>query len=287
MSSHTTSSLGILAGHGDLVQSIIQTCIQEKRPYFIIAFEGQTDPALVQSHPHAWHRLGGLGDVLRTLKSKDIQDIVMIGGIQRPSLFDLSPDLYTAKLLARIGLKGIGDDGLLRFLVEELEKEGFCVKGIQDIMGGDRILLPAGALGVFLPEDLSLRSDIRLGIRIARTLGALDVGQSVMVDQGLVLGVEAIEGTDSLIERASHLKKLRLPNASSSGVLVKLCKPEQERRVDLPTLGVTTLKLLKDGGFKGVVGEASKTLLVDKEEMKVYADKEALFIWGMTREDKW
>ncbi len=278
--------LGLIAGGGDLPLQVIAHCLKIGRPIFGIGIEGQSAPDLFEGKiPHVWCRLGALGKMVKTLLAEDVRDIVLIGAIKRPSFRELRPDFYGAKLVARLGIKALGDDALLSFLVRELESHGFSVKGIEEVLPAENILLQKGPLGKREVPDFLLE-DMKLGIKVARLLGRADVGQSVIIDQGLVLGVEAIEGTDALIERCGKLKKERFQSLKPSGLLVKLCKPQQEGKVDLPTLGLKTLENLLATGFLGVVAEAEKTLLIDQKACQKFVDKEGLFVFGWEEKNK-
>ncbi len=283
------TKLGILAGGGTFPQSLIHHCITTHRPFFVIAFEGHTDPSLFESRfsipalPHKWCAIGKLGTVIETLKQENCQELVLIGSIKRPSFRDLKTDGYTAKLILKFGFSGKGDDGLLTFLVKELEQENFTVKGIHDILPREALFLGKGLCTASFPSTQDLE-DIKRGATIAYALGKVDVGQSVIVDHGLVLGVEAIEGTDALIRRAAEVRKLHnsLSSSTKHGVLIKLSKPGQETRTDLPTLGPNTLNLLDTLGFKGIAFEAHKTLFVDQSKCVEIANKRGLFLLGIT-----
>ena len=273
--------LGLIAGGGTLPYQVIKHCLEIGRPFFVIGLEGQALPNLMdQNIPHIWCRLGALGLMVETLKYEKVEDVVLIGSVKRPSFLDLRPDFYTTKLLVRLGTKAWGDDALLSFLIKELEAQGFSVCGIDDILPKDDLLLPPGLLGVHRPSE-DMWKDIRRGLDIVRLLGEADVGQAVILDQGLCLGVEAIEGTDALIKRCADLRSDRLMFKGPSGILIKMSKPGQELRADLPTLGLNTLKNLKTFGFKGVVGEAHKTLLVNREDCLAFADANDLFVLGI------
>src|SRR5262249_50745247 len=151
-----------------------------------------------------------------------IRELVLAGGVRRPSLAAMRPDWRAAKLFARVGFRAIGDDGLLSAVVEELEREGVRVIGAEQLLVAG--LADRGPLGKSRP-DAQAMADIEHGLRIARALGALDIGQAVVVQQGLVLGVEAIEGTDALLRRCARLRR-----EGAGGVLVKIEKPGQEKR---------------------------------------------------------
>jgi DUF1009 family protein len=175
--------------------------------------------------------------------------------------------------LARIGYRALGDDGLLAAVVKELEREGFRVIGADRLL--DDAVLPEGPLGHLRPDADAL-ADIAHGMRLARAIGALDIGQAVVVQQGLVLGVEAIEGTDGLLRRCAALRR-----DGPGGVLVKAEKPGQERRADQPTIGPQTVILAAESGLRGIAAEAGATLVLDRDEVIRLADSAGLFVVGV------
>ena len=270
--------LGILAGSGELPRRIIAACKAGRRPYFVIAFEGQTDPETVDGSPHAWVRLGAAGKTVRTLHEADVEDVVMAGGIHRPSLAALRPDWWAARFLARTGALSLGDDGLLSSLVRELEEsEGFRSVGVNDLL--PEILAASGIWGCVRPDEQAERDIVR-GIAVARGLGAFDVGQAVVVQQGLVLAVEAIEGTDAMLDRCAALKR-----EGPGGVLVKIRKPGQEERADLPTIGVRTVRGAAAAGLRGIAVEAGGAVVIDVEGTVKVADEMGLFVVGIDAAD--
>jgi DUF1009 family protein len=212
---------------------------------------------------------------LALLRENNVSELVLAGGIRRPSLAALRPDWRAAKLFARIGYRALGDDGLLSAVVGELEREGFRVIGPDQLLTS--ALVPEGPLGSIRP-DVQSSADIEHGLRIARALGALDVGQAVIVQQGLVLGVEAIEGTDDLIRRCAQLRR-----EGPGGVLVKVEKPGQERRADRPTIGPRTVLLAAETGLRGIAIEASATIVLDRDDVIRAADGAGLFVVGVGR----
>ena len=217
----------------------------------------------------------GSGIKLRdTIGAEKIGEIVMIGHVRRPSLWELKPDLLALKVVTKIGMNMLGDDGLLRALGQVIEEEtGVRMIGVQDVLGG--ILMRKGALGAAQPSP-EAEQDIKRGIDVARALGLVDVGQSVIVQQGLVLGVEAIEGTDALIARCKALHR-----EGAGGILIKLAKPQQDDRFDLPTIGPDTIASAAQGGLRGVVIEAGRSLLIDRDKVKDAADKAGIFVVGV------
>jgi len=265
--------LGILAGGGALPRRLIAACRDVARPCFVVALEGQADSATVEGVPHGWAALGAAGRVFDLLRGAGVREIVLAGAIRRPSLLDLKPDVKGAQLLARIGLRALGDDGLLRAVIAELEREGFRVVGVQDVLGS--LPAPAGQLGRIAP-DAQARADIARGVEVVHALGAVDVGQAAVVQQGIVLGVEAAEGTDGLLARVGALRR-----DGPGGVLVKLAKPGQDRRVDMPTVGVATVEKAAAAGLVGIAVEAGATLVLDLAGMVAAADEAGLFLEGL------
>ncbi|HUC10006.1 MAG TPA: UDP-2,3-diacylglucosamine diphosphatase LpxI [Stellaceae bacterium] len=271
--SRTDSRLGIVAGNGRLPRRLVEACRQAGRDVFVLALEGAADPATIADVAHAWCPIGAAARGLRLLRENDVKDLVLAGGVRRPSLASLRPDWRAAKFFARVGYRALGDDGLLTAVVAELEREGFRVLGPDQVLGSD--LAPEGPFGKIRP-DAQAAVDIAYGERVARSLGALDIGQAVVVQQGLVLGVEAIEGTDELIRRCAGLRR-----EGAGGVLVKVQKPGQEQRADRPTIGPQTVVLAAAAGLRGIAVEAGATIVLDRGEVAAAADSAGLFVIGI------
>jgi DUF1009 family protein len=266
-------TLGILAGGGPLPGHLIEACRTIGRNCFVIAFEGHADPAVIGEAPHAWVRLGAAAEAIGLLHMQNVTDIVMAGPVRRPSLRDLQPDARAARFLAR-GMFARGDDGLLGAIVRVLEEEeGFRVVGADSLLTDLRA--PHGAFGAVRP-DAAAESDIARGVEVVRALGALDVGQAVVVRAGIVLGVEAAEGTAGLLARMAPFRA-----GGEGGVLVKLAKPRQNRRVDLPTIGPDTVTASAAAGLSGIAVMAGATLVIDRAEIVTRADAAALFVSGI------
>ena len=270
-----TGRLGIVAGGGRLPQRLVESCRAAGRDIFVLALEGAAEPETVRGVPHAWCRMGAAVKGLSVLRENNVTELVLAGSVQRPSLSTLRPDWRAAKLFARIGYRAIGDDGLLSAIIRELEQEGFRVLGVDQLLDGE--FVAEGPLGKIHP-DLQSEADIEHGLRIARAIGTLDIGQAVVVQQGLVLGVEAIEGTDELLRRCAALRREGL-----GGVLVKVEKPGQERRADRPTIGLRTVVLAAETGLLGIAIEAEATIVLDRDEVIRAADQAGLFVVGIRR----
>ena len=266
--------LGILAGGGILPQRLVEACKSSKRQVFVLAFEGQTAQATTFGVDHAWVRLGAVGAALEILRGAGVDDLVLAGPMRRPSMAELRPDKQAFKILARAGARAFGDDGLLRVVMDALESEGFKIIGVNDVIDG--ITAKPGPLGRVSPDETA-RVDIARGVDVLQALGAVDVGQAVVVQEGIVLGIEAAEGTDGLLARCAALGR-----EGPGGVLVKLRKPGQDSRADLPTIGPETIIGARDAGLRGVAVEAGATLVLSRDAAIREADRSGLFLIGIS-----
>jgi DUF1009 family protein len=268
------SPLGIIAGGGPLPGQVAAAAQAAGRSVFIIALEGFAESAVIAPYRHAKFRIGAVGAIRAALKSAGCVDVVMIGPVKRPSLLDLRPDAEGARYLAKIGRAAFaGDDGLLAAVIRVLSEDGFRVLGAHDILGD--VLGPAGLLTQTpLPADAA--ADVQRGIAVLRTIGAADIGQACVVQQGIVLAVEAVEGTDAMLGRIPTVAR-----PGPAGVLIKFSKPGQERRADLPTIGVATIRNAHAAGLRGVAFEAGGTILAGKDAMIAAADGAGLFLLGV------
>ncbi|HZK88925.1 MAG TPA: UDP-2,3-diacylglucosamine diphosphatase LpxI [Stellaceae bacterium] len=269
--------LGIVAGSGGLPRQLIDSCRAQGRDIFVVALRGEAEPDALENIPHAWCRIGAMAEGIRLLRENGVIDLVLAGGVRRPTIAAVRPDWRAAKFFAKVGYRMLGDDGLLSAFVKEMEGEGFRLIGAHELLD-DSSSIAEGPLGRHRP-NADAESDIARAIAIARALGTLDVGQAVVVQQGLVLGVEAIEGTDALLERCAGLRR-----EGDGGVLVKLEKPGQERRADRPTIGPRTVRLAAEAGLQGIAVEAGATLLLDRDEVIRRADAAGLFVVGVRPE---
>ena len=266
--------LGIIAGAGPLPAKVAAAARASGRAVFILGLDGFAEPALLAPWPHEVHRLGAAARIIRSLREHGCQDLVMIGPVRRPSLLDLRPDAEGAKLLARIGRAAFaGDDGLLAAVIRIFTEEGFRVIGAHEIL--QEAIAPSGVLTQTVPDALAMM-DINRGVEVVRLLGAADVGQGCVVQQGLVLAVEAIEGTDAMLQRAGTLRRDGI-----GGVLVKLVKPGQDKRADMPTIGPDTIRNAAAAGLRGLAFESKATILADRAGCLATADATGLFLLGL------
>ena len=266
--------LGIIAGGGSAPRYLIEACRKHGRDFFVFCLEGQAETGLAEDAPHAWLSLGA-GTKLKTLvNDQQIKELVMIGRVRRPSLLELKPDWLALKVVTKIGISMVGDNTLLSGIGKAMEEEtGVRVIGAHEVFAD--LLTPEGQLGRIAPDDEAQKDTLR-GIEVAKALGHLDVGQSVIVQQGIVLGVEAIEGTDALIARSAQLRR-----EGPGGILIKIAKPQQDNRYDLPTVGPDTIASMTKAGLRGVVLEAGRSLLIEREKTVAMADTAGIFVIGV------
>lgn len=274
-----TGPLGIVAGSGAFPAAVAEAVRAQGREVVVFLIRGFADPAL-ERYEHHWFRLGSLGSVSAKAKARGIRDVVMVGGLTRPRVRDLGLDWTMVRLLPRIArlFRG-GDNHLLSGVLGLVAEQGFHLRGAHEVAPG--LLLPEGVLGGCTPTPQA-RRDIALGLDLVRTLGPFDVGQGVIVVDGLVAAVEAAEGTDQMLARYGELRRggrLRFP--AGHGVLVKAPKPGQDRRIDLPSLGPETVARAAEAGLAGIAFEAGGAMVPDAGALVAAADRSGLFVVGV------
>ncbi len=266
--------LGIIAAKGDLSQKLIEYA-KDKFELFVVAIVDETNPALLINIDHVWIQLGEIGKAVDAMHKAKVEQLVFVGSLQKPDIFGLKLDMMGTKLLARmVKDKFFGDNKLLSVLSKFLEDQGFKIIGVHEILKD--LVVEAANFTILLPDEQD-RSDIELAVKVVTQLGTLDIGQAAIVQNGIVLGVEAVEGTDNLIKRCFDFKRID----QHGGVLVKFSKPGQELRMDLPTIGIDTIKNIHQAGFKGIAIEANKTIFLDRHDAIEYANQNQLFICSL------
>jgi UDP-2,3-diacylglucosamine hydrolase len=268
--------LGVIAGGGALPGQVISACRETGRDYFVLAFEGSADPEVLGDAPVQWIRMSGLSKAFEIARREGVEELVLVGKIPRPSILELMRDVRSAKFLAKVGTRMLGDDNILSAVVREIEEtEGFRVIGPEVLL--DNILATAGCYGAIEPNDHEM-ADIRRGMEVLRTMGPLDIGQGVVVQNGMIIGVEAAEGTDRLIERCAEF----MDPETVGGVFVKAAKPTQDRRIDRPAVGSSTMNHAIQAGLRGIAIEAGGALVVDRQVMIDAADAAGVFLFGIS-----
>ncbi len=283
----------LIAGGGSLPKAVVQAAIEQGRDIYIAGLAGFFQPEDYEGCVLDSYRLGEFGRLIKTLKSKDIKAVTFAGTVKRPDFKAVRPDMGGMKYLPGI-LKAAtkGDDALLTHITKIFDKEGISLVGAQDICSG--LVVQQGVLTQTQPNAAHMR-DIDKARHIAKSIGALDIGQGAVVRDGLVLAVEAQDGTDGMLRHVGLLpddirgKKEATDSSSSSGssvnrgVLAKMVKPGQELRIDLPTIGLTTIKAAIESGLDGIAVEEGGAFILDREAAITEADKAGLFIIGLER----
>lgn len=276
------TALGIIAGGGDLPVAIAESALEAGRPVFVVALRGSADDGIAR-FPHDWAGIGEVGKTLKLLRAHDCSDVILVGRVARPRFSDIKVDTKGLMLLPKvIAAARRGDDALLRTLVSSFEAEGFRTVGVEEAAPG--LIAQAGTLGRVKPSA-EIADDIALAVKVVRTLGALDIGQAAAVCDGLVLAVEAAEGTDAMIARVAGLPDaIRGTPDKRRGVLVKALKPAQDRKTDLPVIGVATVRNVASAGLAGIAIEAGRSLLINRRGIVEAADAAGIFVMAFSPE---
>ena len=284
----TWSKVGIIAGGGNLPLKLAEACQALDQPFHILRLTGYAETHL-DRFPGDRCGLAEIGKALSLLRAASCDAVVMAGNVRRPNFAALKPDWRGASLLPKV-VKAArrGDGALLDVLVQTFNDEGFSVLGADDLVA--ELVAPAGSLGAHGPTAQDLQ-DIEKAQNIIASLGPFDVGQGAVVRNGFVLAIEAAEGTDAMLRRCADLpadQKGFEPGAEGSriGVLVKCPKPDQELRVDLPTIGVQTIELAASAGLRGVAVAAGAALILEKPAVIQAADTNNMFVFGLSASDE-
>lgn len=277
--------IGIIAGNGRLPVYVASAARRAGLEPFIVQLQGEGEHDW-DGYPHITAALGAFGPVVSALKKRGIRKVVLSGGVRtRPELLSLRPTFRVIASLPSIWrkLKSGGDDKVLRMVISLFEQHGFEIVGAQDIAGD--LLVTEGAIGAVIP-DTTGRGDIKAACAAARMLGALDVGQGAVSVGGRVVAVEGAEGTDEMLARVRWLREVGRISAKRPGVLVKVCKPQQDERADLPSIGADTVRLAKEAGLNGIAIEAGRAFILDRAMAVKAADDAGLFIFGLVVDDE-
>lgn len=272
--------LGLIAGGGTLPLEIARHCEQSGREVFVARLKGFAGPEL-SPFPGTDVGLAEIGKCIKALKRAGCGSVCLVGNVNRPDFKALTPDFQGLMLLPSvIAAARRGDDAMLRVVLGAFAKAGFRIEGAHE--ANQDLTLRAGALGKIAPSTQHM-ADIGRALEVARAIGRMDIGQGAVVCDGLVLAVEAQEGTDAMLRRVSTEipKALRGTPGDYRGVLAKAPKPIQDTRIDLPTIGLATIQRAAAAGLAGIAGEAGRLLVLDREAVIEMADDLGLFIYGV------
>ena len=271
--------IGLIAGNGRLPILFAQALQGQKM--VAVGHQGETDPVLAEWVTDlCWVRLGQFQKILDFFLRHHVQWVVMAGGITKSRIWQVRPDFLALKMF--LGLLHRHDDLLLRRAAAILEEHGFILKSVTDFV--PEFLAPAGVLSRRQPTPTEWE-DIRFGWWAAKALGRLDIGQGVVVRQKMVAAVEAMEGTDAMILRAGPLISGKGWADEGSGVLVKVAKPMQDHRLDLPTIGPNTMHRLHEAGLAVVAVEAGGAIILEPEKTCALADRFHLVLVGCREQE--
>ncbi len=265
--------IGMIAGNGLFPHLFLEAARQKGYDVVIVAHQGETNSSIAdEGFPVEWIRVGQVAPIFKIFRRHSVRYAAFVGGIRKPRLFDLRPDWRGIRILARVAANH--DDQVLRALAHEFEREGITIVPSTFLL--PELTAPAGVLGTHLPtpEDWE---DIRVGFHVGKVLGELDVGQCVIVREKVVLALEAIEGTNETIRRGAGF-------APPGIVVVKMAKPNQDLRFDLPSVGTETLVVMGEVGARVLAIEAGKSLILDAGNFMEHADRLGIAVVGVAWE---
>lgn len=263
--------IGLIAGNGRFPIIFADNVRRLGFTVSAVAHIGETEPELEQHVDRIhWVKIGQFNKLLQALKEDGVRQAVMLGGIKKTHVFTtVMPDLRALALFSR--LKHWKDDGILREMAAELEREGIQVR--ESTFGLRGILVEEGSLTERQPSKKEWE-DIRYGWDVAKEIGRLDIGQCVVVKDRVVVAVEAVEGTDEAIRRGGTL-------AGPGATVVKRCKPQQDLRFDLPAVGPATIRTMESVKAKALALEAGRSVLLDRDETLRHAERAGIAIVGL------
>ncbi|GEJ58735.1 LpxI family protein [Anaeromyxobacter diazotrophicus] len=264
------STIGLLAGGGRFPLLLAESARRAGHRVVATGFVRQTSPELEQAvDALTWVKLGEFGKIAAALKQGGATEVVMLGGVAKVRFFrDAWLDAAGLKILAQVAVRS--DDNLLRAIARWFEEQGLPVVDPAPLLA-DRVA-PEGVLGKRAPSEDEWR-DARYGLELARGIGRLDLGQTVVVKDGVALAVEALEGTDACVRRGGGL--------AEGAVVAKAVKPQQDRRFDLPAVGPDTVEVMREVKARVLAVEAGATLVMDREEMVRRADRAGIALVGV------
>jgi UDP-2,3-diacylglucosamine hydrolase len=264
-------TFGIIAGNGAYPLTMARAARAAGVERIVAAaFENETDPALAPLVDEIeWMRVGQLGRMISFFKKREVRDAVMAGQIAPKNLFDLRPDFKALLLLGK--LKTRNAESIFGAIADELAKAGVTLLPATTFLD-DHLAKPGLIAGPKL--DRREEEDVRFGFEIAKEVSRLDIGQTVVVKNGTVLAVEAFEGTNATIKRGGELGR-------GDAIVVKVSKPNQDLRFDVPCIGPLTLEAARDGKARVIAIEAAKTLLLEKEKLIEAVNRDRISIYGL------
>ncbi len=276
--------LAIIAGEGRLPHDVALAARCAGENPFVVALSGEANQDW-QDFDHVSIGIGDAAALSRALRENGVARVIMSGAVKRrPEWRDIRPTfriMWQLPSVLRI-LLGKGDDVVLRMVIDLIESMGHTVISAQDVVPD--LLAVTGPLTHTRPSKVDW-TDIEAGRTAALALGRLDVGQGAVAVGGRVIALEGAEGTDQMLHRVAGLRSAGRISARRRGVLVKFCKPQQDERADLPSIGLSTVENAARAGLAGIAVEAGRSLVLDRREMVARADELGLFVVGIDRNE--
>jgi DUF1009 family protein len=271
--------LAMICGGGAMPIAVAQSVVRRGRDVLLFALRGAAEGVGIERFPHHWLYIGQIGKFMRLARAAGCRDVVFIGSLVRPSLWQVHLDLKGLSMIPRVvvAYRG-GDNHLLTGMGQLFERDGFRLLGAHEV--APDILVPQGALGHSQPSA-SDREDIAIGLGCLHAIGPFDVGQAAVVSGKHVLAVEAAEGTDQLLARIAEMRASGRVSNARGGVLVKAAKPGQDRRFDLPSIGPKTVEGAVRAGLTGIAVKAGETIIAEPELVIGMADAANIFVIGI------
>jgi DUF1009 family protein len=270
--------LAIICGGGSFPFAVADAVGKRGRRVVLFPLRGWAEPDRVAAYPHRWIALAQLGRFFRLARAEGCRDVVFIGSLVRPSIWQLRFDLGTLRALPRIlaAYRG-GDNHLLSGIAGIFEQQGFGLVGAHEV--APEILVPEGVLSRRRPTEQE-RADIVRGLALLETTGKFDIGQAAVIADNHVLAVEAVEGTDHMLARVAELRGGKI-RAASGGVLIKAPKPGQDRRFDLPSIGPQTIEGVARAGLAGIAVLAGGAIIAEPQRVAAAAHQRNVFVVGV------
>ena len=262
--------IGIIAGKGDLPLCIGKNLIKNNYKVCFFCIKNFANINIYKNFENIEIELTSFSNILKLLTEKKINEIIMVGGITRPSINDIKFDFNTLSLIKGYFLESKGDDQLLQTISNFFIKKGFPLfdwkKKCTDLFSSE------DNLSQKKPSKYAIKN-MHKGLDTFKSVGAADIGQSIIIQNQLILGVESIEGTDELMRRCKKYKK-----DGDKGILLKLSKYKQDIKLDLPTIGLNTVIILFNCNYEGIFIEKDKCVIIEKEKVIDYCNENKLFL---------
>jgi DUF1009 family protein len=280
MATSSDRPLAIIAGGGSVPLHVAAAALAAGRKVLVVGIEGEADQRIAD-YPHGWFNWGQIGRLEKLLADHGTRDVVLVGGVRsRPDFKTFKLDFGTVRALPEIlTIMANGDNTLLTGVIKIFEARGYSILGAHEVAAD--LVAEAGLVAGTKPRAGDL-DDVRIAIAAAQDIGTLDAGQAAVVVGGRVVALEAAEGTDGMLARVAELReKGRIKWSGRAGVLAKCAKPQQDLRVDMPTIGPQTVSGAEAAGLAGIAIEAGRVMIVDRNDVVGRAKAAGMFIFGV------